>query len=143
MQGDKVFLDTNIMIYAYDISAGEKHEIAKNHVIDFWNSRLGLISTRVLQEFFVTVTKKISKPLEVKLAKEIVNDFLEWDIVVNDSKSILEAIEIHCRYNYSFWDSLIIQAAIKGVAELLLSEDLSDGQKIGSIMIKNPFVGDI
>lgn len=139
MPGDKVFLDTNIIIYAYDLSAGRKHEVAKTILMDLWDSRNGLLSTQVVQEFFVSATKKISKPLNIKLAKEIVSDLLKWDIIVNDGKSILEAIGIHSRYNYSFWDSMIIQAAISGGVKILLSEDLNDGQAISGVKIRNPF----
>jgi len=75
----------------------------------------------------------------LKAAKQIINDLLSWDIVINDGDSILEAIELHSSHKYSFWDSLIIQAAIKGGASLLLSEDLSGGQSIRGVTIKNPF----
>ena len=139
MAGDKVFLDTNIIIYAYDVSAGEKHEIAKKILVDLWDSGLGVISTQVLQEFFVAVTQKLSKPLDKRLAREIVSDFLKWDVVINDGESILEAIEIFLRYGYSFWDSLIIEAAIRSGTVILLSEDLSHGQTINRLTIKNPF----
>ena len=139
MKEDKVFLDTNVLVYAHDISAGEKHEIAQRIVLDLWNSNLGLLSTQVLQELFVTLTRKIPRPIETKLAKEIVSVLLKWEIMVNDGESILSAIEIHSRHHFSFWDSLIIEAAIRGGATLLLSEDLPDGQIIEGIKIKNPF----
>ncbi len=139
MPEDKIFLDTNVIIYAYDVSAGEKNKKATNILIDLWNSGLGVISTQVLQEFFFTITKKIPKPLDIKSAKKIVNDFLKWNLVVNDGESILDAIEIQLRYKYSFWDSLIIESAVKGRASFLFSEDLSDGQQIDGITIKNPF----
>ena len=96
-------------------------------------------STQVLQEFFVNVTKRIPKPLDVKSAKEIISDYLKWDVIVNNGEDILEAIEIQSQYKYSFWDSLIICAAKKGGAILLLTEDLSDGQIINDLTIKNPF----
>ncbi|MCL5292713.1 MAG: PIN domain-containing protein [Actinobacteria bacterium] len=139
MREAKTFLDTNIIIYAYDSSAGEKHETAKDILVDLWNSDQGLLSTQVLQEFFVSVTKKIKRPLDIKIAKEIVDDLLKWDVVVNDGKAILGAIDIQLRYRYSFWDSMIIQAAQTGGALLLLSEDLSDNQTIDGVEIKNPF----
>ncbi|MEA3222185.1 MAG: PIN domain-containing protein [Thermodesulfobacteriota bacterium] len=139
MPGGKIFLDTNIIIYAYDLSAGEKHEIARKIIVDLWDSGLGVLSTQVLQEFFVTITQKIPKPLAISPAKEVIMDLLKWDVVINDGECILEAIEIQARYKYSFWDSLIIEAAIKGGARSLLSEDLSDGQKINGLLIKNPF----
>ena len=140
MSEDKLFLDTNIIIYAYDVTAKEKHEMAKKIVVDLWNSGLGTISTQVLQEFFVTATRRIPKPLDEKLAKDIISDLMKWDVVINDGKSILDAIEIHLRYHYSFWYSMIVDAAVKSGAVLLLSEDLSDGQKIDGVEIKNPFL---
>jgi len=139
MQGDKVFLDTNIIIYAYDISAGEKHETAGKIMVDLWDSGSGVLSTQVLQEFFVNATQKIPKPLDMELAKDIVSDFLKWDVVINDGESILEAIEIHKKYKYSFWDSMIIGAAVSAGCNTLLSEDLSDGQTVAGVEIKNPF----
>lgn len=143
MPGDKVFLDTNIIIYAYDLSAGRKREVARKIMADLWDSGRGLLSTQVLQEFFVSATRKISKPLDLKVAKDIVSDLLRWDLIVNNGESILEAIEIHSRHNYSFWDSMIIQAAINGGASLLISEDLSDGKTIHGVTIKNPFISPI
>ena len=93
----------------------------------------------VLQEFFVNVTQKIPKQLDNRLARDIVSDLLKWDVVVNDGESILEAVEILLRYGYSFWDSLIIEAAIRGGAGALLSEDLTHGQTINGVAIENPF----
>lgn len=136
----RVFIDTNVLIYAHDKSAGEKHNIAKNLLLSLWNAGNGVLSTQVLQEFFVATTKKLPSPMDIDLAKAIIKSFLVWDIVMNDESSILEAIEMHKRYKYSFWDALIIQAAIKGGAAILLSEDLADGQKIKGITIKNPFI---
>ena len=139
MPGDKIFLDTNVLIYAYDVSAGKKHEMAKTILMDLWNSGKGILSIQVLQEFFVNITKKVSKPLGVKLAKDIIRDLLKWDIVIIDGESLLEAVEIHIRHQYSFWDSMILKAAQKGGAVLLLSEDLMHGQTIDGVKIKNPF----
>jgi predicted nucleic acid-binding protein len=140
MPGDKTFLDTNVLIYAYDVSAGKKHAIAKTIIMDLWNSGRGILSIQVLQEFFINITKKVSKPLGVKLAKDIIRDLLKWEVVIIDGESLLEAIEIHSRHQYSFWDSLILQAAKKGGASLLLSEDLTDGQTVNGVKIENPFI---
>jgi len=140
MPEDRVFIDTNILIYAHDISSGIKHQRAQQIIMDLWESGLGLLSIQVLQEFFVSVTSKIPAPLDIEKAEKIVEDLLSWDVVLNDGKSLLEAIDIHKRYKYSFWDAMIIQAAIKGNASLLLSEDLNDGQIISGMRIKNPFL---
>ena len=139
MQDDKTFIDTNILVYAYDNTAGQKHETAKRLVSDLWNSGLGVLSTQVLQEFFVSVTTKMPKPLNTKTAKEIVSDLLTWDVVVVDGQSVLNGVDIQLKYRYSFWDALIIEAALKAGSPLLLTEDLSDGQVIQSMTIRNPF----
>jgi predicted nucleic acid-binding protein len=105
-----------------------------------WNSRLGVVSTQVLQEFFVNVVQKIQRPMDKRLAKDIVRDLLKWHVVVNNGDSILDAIDIHNRYGYAFWDAMIIEAAVKGGSAILMSEDLQDGQVISGVSIKNPFV---
>ncbi len=94
---------------------------------------------QVLQEFFVTATKKIPNPIEPELAGDIINGFLKWDVVSITAESVPGAIGIHLRYKYSFWDAMIREACIRGGATLLLTEDFSDGQKIGDLRIKNPF----
>lgn len=135
-----VFLDTNILVYAHDTSAGKKHEIASKILLDLWDSGQGVISTQVLQEFFLSVTRKIPKPMQVEIARDIVEDLLKWNVVINDGDSILAAIDIHNRYRYSFWDALIIQAAIQGGADQILSEDLSHGHSVYGVRIINPFL---
>ncbi|HUO77529.1 MAG TPA: PIN domain-containing protein [Thermodesulfovibrionales bacterium] len=139
MKDGKVFVDTNILVYAYDLSAGDKHRRAVDLMRDLWRGGGGMTSTQVLQEFFVTVTKKIGKPIDVITAKEIVKDFLKWKTVIVDGELILDAIDIHREHQYSFWDSVIIASAVEGGANTLLSEDLSDKHRIKGIVIKNPF----
>lgn len=140
MNDNKVFVDTNILIYAYDVSAGAKHTNAARILSDLWATGRGVVSTQVLQEFFVSVTRKIPKPINDHLAASIVRDLLRWELVVNDGESILEAASMISRYHFSFWDCLIIQAALKSSCDILLSEDLSDGQVIESTRIRNPFL---
>jgi predicted nucleic acid-binding protein len=139
MPGDRIFVDTNVIIYAYDVTAGEKHMAAGAILMDLWDSGLGITSTQVLQEFFVNVVQKIPNPLDEIQAKGIVKDFLKWQVVVNGGDMIIEAIDIQLKYGYSFWDSMIIESAITGGADFLLSEDLQNGQVISGVTIKNPF----
>lgn len=134
------FLDTNIMLYAYDLEAENKHKIAKDIVRYFWDKRGALISTQVLQEFYVNVTRKIPKPLSLAKARSIVEQYQVWPIIANDTKSIIRASEIQERYQLSFWDSLIISSAETGGAKIVLSEDLSNNQYIAGICIQNPFL---
>jgi predicted nucleic acid-binding protein len=135
----KVFLDTNIIVYAHDRSSGDKHAVAREIMDYLWESRKGVISVQVLQEFFVCVTKKILKPLLIKNARVILEYLSTWDVVVNDKYITLKAIDLQEKYRLSFWDSLAIQAAIQGRASLLLSENMPDGQAVKDLKILNPF----
>jgi len=140
MKVDKVFLDTNLLLYGYDAGSPVKHAVAVRLLKDLWKSGNGILSTQVLQEFFVNVTKKIPKPLSVTVGRGIVEDFLKWKIVAIEGRTILRAIDLHEKHKYAFWDSLVIQSAIEGGAKWLLSEDLKDGQRIGDLTIRNPFL---
>jgi len=139
MSGERVFLDTNIIVYAYDRDAGRKHEIARNLLIELWKAEGGVLSTQVLQEFYVTATKKVASPLPPETAREIIADLLTWDVVTNDGEAVLEAVDLQIREKISFWDALIVAAAEKGAAGILLSGDFSDGRKFGEITVRNPF----
>lgn len=139
MSGAKVFVDTNILIYAYDRSAGEKHAKALAQLEDLWRSALGVISTQVLQEFFVNVTRKIPRPLPIATAKTIIEDLARWEVVSIEPPLILAAIDLHRDQHLSFWDAMIVAAARAAGARTLLSEDLNPGQEIEGVMISNPF----
>jgi predicted nucleic acid-binding protein len=102
---------------------------------------LRILSSQVLQEWFVNVTGKITRPVAVSTAREIVEALLSWEVVVNDGTAVLAAVDIHERFGFSFWDSLIVQAALKGGASRLLTEDLTHGQKVNRLRIEDPFVG--
>jgi predicted nucleic acid-binding protein len=135
----KVFLDTNVIVYAHDFSSGGKHAVAKEIMDYLWESRKGVISVQVLQEFFVCVTQKIVKPILIKNARVILEYLSNWEVIVNDKYITLKVIDLQDRYRFSFWDSLIIQAAVQSQACLLFSEDLPDGQVIMGTKILNPF----
>jgi predicted nucleic acid-binding protein len=135
---DRFFVDTNILMYAHDTSAGEKHERAKAVVEELWRDRTGVVSTQVLQELAVNLRRKAGRPLDVKATREIVSDYLTWQVIVNGGESILEAMDLESRYQISFWDAMVIQAAQLSGADVLYSEDLSDGQKYGSVHVINP-----
>ncbi|WP_043884347.1 PIN domain-containing protein [Caldanaerobacter subterraneus] len=141
MKGNKdlQFVDTNVLVYAYDVSAGEKHEIAKELLKELWYERNGCLSTQVLQEFYVTITKKVKKPLSPVEAAEIISDLRSWKLSVIDIKDTLEAIRVSQRYMISFWDSLIIVSAVNLDCEIIWSEDLNLGQYFGKVRVQNPF----
>jgi predicted nucleic acid-binding protein len=136
---DKFFVDTNILMYAHDTSAGAKHERAKAILEELWRDRTGVVSTQVLQELAVNLRRKASRPLDAKATREIIVDYLTWQVVINGGESILEALDLEARYQVSFWDALVLHAAQTSGADVLYSEDLSDGQTYGSVRVTNPF----
>jgi predicted nucleic acid-binding protein len=136
---DRYFVDTDILMYAHDTSAGAKHERAKALLAELWRDRTGAVSTQVLQELAVNLRRKAGRPLDAKATREIVADYLTWRVVVNVGDSILEALDLEAQHQMSFWDALVLHAAQASGAEILYSEDLSDGQAYGSVRVVNPF----
>lgn len=135
----KAFVDTNILVYAYDRGAGTKHELAMGLVEKLWQEGTGALSTQVLQEFYVNIRRKASKPVSIEQARSLIADYLSWNPIVNDGATMLEAIDVEHRYQLSFWDSLIVVAAQKSGADVIFSEDFNHGQKFGTVVVKNPF----
>ncbi|HTA25739.1 MAG TPA: PIN domain-containing protein [Terriglobales bacterium] len=135
---EKYFVDTNILVYAHDRSAGLKHERARQLVERLWTTGQGVLSTQVLQELCINLRRKVTPPLSVDAIRALIQDYLSWEIVVNVSGSVLDALDIEVRYETSFWDALILQAAEASGAAILYSEDLADGQRYGPVQVINP-----
>ena len=93
----KVFVDTNILIYAHNLDAGQRNKISAAILRDLWENRIGIISTQVLQEFYVNVTRKIENPLPKSKARGIIENYLAWPVELNDSETVLSASEIEER----------------------------------------------
>jgi predicted nucleic acid-binding protein len=135
----KTFVDTNVLIYGYDIDAGNKHEIAKGLLQRLWSERIGVLSPQVLQEFYVNVTRKIAVPLSKSAARAIVDCYIVWCMETRPAE-ISAAFRIEDEARIGFWDALIVACARKAGADRILSEDLNAGQTIGGVRIENPFV---
>jgi predicted nucleic acid-binding protein len=135
---DRCFVDTNILVYAHDTSAGAKHERARTLVEELWHTRSGVVSTQVLQELCVNLRRKVGTPLRTKAIRELIADYLSWHVVVNGEQSILEALDLEERHRISFWDALIVQAAQTSGAGILYSEGLSHAQVYGTVRVVNP-----
>lgn len=135
----RTFVDTNILVYAHDTSAGAKHDVARSLVERLWHERTGAVSTQVLQELYVSLRRKAGRPLAREDAHAVVTDYLRWEVVVNNGQSILDAIGIEERYGISFWDALVVQASRACGAETLYTEDLNDGQVYESVRVVSPF----
>jgi len=137
---DKCFIDTNILVYTQDLSAGAKCLRAQELTRELWELRKGVISTQILQELYTALRRKLKVPMSAAQAGEVLRDYFEWDVVVNNRESIVRAIEIEDRYRVSFWDGLMLQAAEKAGARIVYSEDLTHGGTYASIVVVNPFV---
>lgn len=133
------FFDTNVLVYVFDAGEPRKQQRARELLEQAVDQGRALLSTQVLQEFFVAVTRRLSPPLTQELAGRVIRAFATLPIVQVDPEIILNAIETTRRYHFSFWDCLIIQAALRGGATILYSEDLQQGQMIETLRVEDPF----
>jgi len=136
----KCFVDTNILVYVHDLSAGAKCSRAQELTSELWDSRKGVVSTQVLQELYIALRRRLRIPVSIANAAEILRDYFQWEVVINNRDSIIRAAEFEARFKISFWDGLILQAAERAGADLTYSEDLSHGQIYGSVRVLNPFM---
>ena len=135
----RTFVDTNVLLYAHDASETEKQPIARALLEDLWADRSGVLSTQVLQEFYVLATRKFTPPMRRSEARELVALYATWPVVQVDVELILDATALEERAQLSFWDALIVEAARRAGATRLVSEDLQDGRRIAGMVVDNPF----
>lgn len=135
----KVFFDTNVLVYAFDKSEPDKGATARGLIRDFGTEGNLVLSTQVLQEFYVTVTKSRKLMLTKEQAEDIVNDLAQFPLVQVDKAIISRAMKRHQSDTFSFWDSLIVEAALQSGCSRLLSEDMQNGLIIDKLTISNPF----
>ena len=131
------FFDTNVLVYADDTRAGTKQTRAIGLVEEHRRDGTGVVSLQVLQEYFVTVTRKLN--VDSPLARRKVEILSEFDVVVPDVADILAAIDLHRLHGFSFWDALVLRAATQAGCSVLLTEDFQDGREINGIQVLNPF----
>lgn len=135
----QIFVDTNVLVYLFDVGAPTK----QRHVQEIFSSQKQqkhlVLSTQVLQEFYVAVTRKLAVPLDPAKAFQAVQDLSVLPVIQIDPRLILLAIQRSQAARLSFWDALILEAALIAGAALLYSEDFQDGQVIGDLRIMNPF----
>ncbi|HHJ39266.1 MAG: hypothetical protein AXA67_12065 [Methylothermaceae bacteria B42] len=133
------FFDTNILVYLFDADYPEKQRQTEVLVSEAMANGSLMISTQVLQEFYVITTRKLEVPLTSEQAEQAIRDLLAFTVVSVGGEMVLDAIQLCRRYELSFWDSLIIQAALEGGAGILYSEDLQNNQRFGALRIVNSF----
>ena len=135
---DKTFVDSNVLIYAHDVDAGRKHELAKGLLRDLWLTRTGMLSTQVLHEFYVNVTRKIRTPLPKPAARSVVGTYVRW-CVDPEIGDVDAAFRIEDEARIGFWDALIAAVAARSGAKRVLSEDLNLGQVFAGVTVHNRF----
>jgi predicted nucleic acid-binding protein len=131
------FFDTNVLIYADDKAAPTKQRRALELVAEHRRARTGVVSLQVLQEYFVTVTRKLH--VDAVIARRKVELLAEFDVTSPDVTDILAAIDLHRLHGFSFWDALVLRSAKQAGCSVLLSEDLQGNREIDGVRIVNPF----
>ncbi len=131
------FFDTNVLIYADDKSAPAKQRKTLDLVAEHRRAGTGVVSLQVLQEYFVTVTRKLH--VDASVARRKVELLAEFDVAAPEVADVLAAIDLHRLHNFSFWDALILRAAKQSGCSALFSEDMQGSREIDGIKIVNPF----
>ena|SRR5882757_3970078 len=137
---EKVFVDSNVLVYAHDADAGDKQRIAAAAIGEILDARSGLLSIQVLQEFYSTVTRKLRSAISRDIARELLRGYSSWVIQPLTAEDVVAASFLKQSHQLSFWDALIVQAALLAGASKLLSEDLQHGRSISGIRVENPFI---
>lgn len=134
---DRVFVDTNVFVYADDDSAGDKRERAREILAELIPAGRAVVSTQVLQEYFVVATKKLKLPAD--RARQRIELLAKLDVIVVRPELVLGAIDLHRLHGFSFWDALVVRCASSAACARLLSEDLQHGQTVDGVRIESPF----
>ncbi|MDR2673215.1 MAG: PIN domain-containing protein [Coriobacteriales bacterium] len=138
MSDTKVFIDTNVLVYSLDSYDPARRSAARKLLVRLRDEHVPVISTQVLQEFYYTATRKLG--ITAVRAKELVKAFTQFETVSVEPHTIMEAIDISVENQISFWDALIIAAAVQANCREVYTEDLNDGQTIRGIHVRSPFV---
>ena len=133
----KVFIDTNVLVYAVDTHDRRKQKLSRQALEEIESGSDGVISTQVMQEFYVAATKKLD--IEPAVAKKILHSFENFEIVIVDPPLIKEAIDCSMIHQISFWDALVIVCADSAKCAKVWTEDLNHGQVINGVRVENRF----
>ena len=133
------FVDTNVLIYAHDPSAGKKHKRARQLLAELWENQSGCLSIQILQEFYVNVTQKVPHPLAPEVAGQIISDLAVWHIHQPGVSDVLDAIRLQSRYQLAFWDAMMLASAAALGCKIVWSEDLNPAQPYDQVSVSNPF----
>jgi predicted nucleic acid-binding protein len=138
---DKFFLDTNIFVYSFDQLAGLKARKAAQLIREALTTHKGVISYQVVQEFFNVALRRFAQPMQPSDASQYLGAVFRPLLAVHSSQALFgEALQLHAQSGLSWYDSLIVSAAIQARCDLLYTEDLQHGQRFGALQVKNPFL---
>lgn len=138
-EAGREFVDTNVAVYAFDPSSGDKHDRARALITELFDSGLGATSVQVLQEFFVTITRKVAVPTDVAKARRGVGWLTRLRVHEPRAEDVLAAIDMHRDHGISFWDAMVLRSASRLGCEVVWTEDLNDGQTYGGVRVADPF----
>jgi predicted nucleic acid-binding protein len=133
------FVDTNVLVYARDRSEADKQRRAAEWMAALWDSRTGRVSYQVLQEYYVTATRKLDPPRCAEDVREDVWSLRAWKPQAVDYPTLETAWRVQDRYGLSWWDALVVASAVRVGARWLLTEDLQDGQDLLGVTVVDPF----
>jgi predicted nucleic acid-binding protein len=142
VEKDLSFVDTNVLVYGFDKSDSPKKRVAQLLLNSLMREDRFRLSTQVLQELFVTLTRKVTHPCSTAEALAVLDDLAVWPVMAIDYAAIRGAAELADRAKLSFWDALVVMSAARSNCALLYTEDLNDGQEILGVRIRNPFLHD-
>lgn len=131
------FIDTNVLIYAHDGGAGAKHARAVELLARLFEEANGALSVQVLSEFYSAASKKLA--MESREIEDVISDLGVWLIHCPSHADLLKASQFHRRYKIAWWDAMIVNSATELGCTVLWTEDLNDGQRYGTVTIRNPF----
>jgi predicted nucleic acid-binding protein len=131
------FFDTNVLVYADDKAAPAKQRRAIDLVAEHRRAGTGVVSLQVLQEYFVTVTRKLH--VDARIARRKVELLAEFDVAAPEVADILAAIDLYRLHGFSFWDALVLRSAKQAGCSVLFSEDLQDARELDGVLVVNPF----
>ena len=138
---DRFFLDTNIFVYSFDQSSAAKARKATELIREALTTQKGVISYQVVQEFFNVALRRFSQPMQTADAEQYLSTVFRPLLGVHSSQALYaEALHLHAQSGLSWYDSLIVSAAIQARCDLLFTEDLQHGQRLGSLQVRNPFL---
>jgi predicted nucleic acid-binding protein len=136
---DRIFVDTSILVRAHDLDAGERRAVAQHLLLQLWEDKTGVLSALVLQEFYASLIARPGSPVPRRAARDLVDAYGVWPTVPFDHRDVLTASELEERHRLGFRDAMIVAAARKAGASVLLSEEILPARHLTGLDVQNPF----